>query len=107
VESVRRAGRDLEIVVVDDASEDKTPEVCRRMSGIRYIRNQRRLGIGGSRNAGILASSSAYLSLLDDDDVRLPNSIDDQVKSLDATPEAAMVYGMVLYGDQELSESIS
>ena len=94
----------MEIIVVDDASEDQTQEVCERWADIRcvrYIRARRRLGIGGARNVGVVASSSEYLSFLDDDDVRLPNSLDAQVESLEARPDAGMIYGRVLYGDQE------
>jgi len=41
VESARRAGRDVEIVVVDDASGEGTHEVCRGLSGVRYLRVER------------------------------------------------------------------
>jgi hypothetical protein len=38
---------------------------------------------------------------LDDDDLRLPNSIDAQVNLLDGHPDAGMVYGRALYGDEQ------
>ncbi len=101
VESARGAGREIEIVVVDDASDDRTREVCERWADVRYIRARRRRGPGGARNLGIVASTSEYLSFLDDDDVRLPGSIDAQVELLEARPEAGMVYGKALYGDEE------
>jgi glycosyltransferase involved in cell wall biosynthesis len=101
VESARQAGSDVEIVVVDDASDDQTREVCNGLPNIRYIRVRRRLGISGARNVGVIASSSEYISFLDDDDVRLPGSIDSQLESLETRPDAGMIYGRVLYGDQE------
>lgn len=101
VESARRAGRDVEIVVVDDASEDRTREVCERRAGVRYIRARRRLGLGGARNVGVIASTAPYISFLDDDDVRLPESLDAQIELLEARPRAGMIYGRALYGDQE------
>ena len=100
-ESARRAGSDAEIVVVDDASEDQTPEVLKEWNDVHYIRARRRLGIGGARNVGVIASSSEYITFLDDDDVRLPRSIDTQVEALERCPGAGMIYGKVLYGDQE------
>src|SRR5215212_3922946 len=60
IESARRAGTDVEIVVVDDASEDRTEEVCRAFEGIRYVRARRRLGPGGARNVGLISSTSPY-----------------------------------------------
>jgi glycosyltransferase involved in cell wall biosynthesis len=101
VESARRAGRDVEIVVVDDASEDRTREVCGRWLDVRYIGARRGLGPAGARNVGIIASASTYISFLDDDDVRLPGSLDAQVELLEARPSAGLIYGRALYGDQE------
>jgi|SRR2546426_480840 len=101
VESARRAGSDAEIIVVDDASTDQTREVCQGVPDIRYVRARQRLGIGGARNVGVISSSSEYISFLDDDDVRLPGSLDAQVESLEARPDAGMIYGRVLYGDQD------
>jgi glycosyltransferase involved in cell wall biosynthesis len=101
VESARRAGRDVEVVVVDDASEDGTGEVCRGWADVRYVGARRRLGPAGARNVGIVASSSPYISFLDDDDVRLPGSLDAQAEILEAHPLAGMVYGRALYGDEE------
>lgn len=100
VESARQAGSEIEIIVVDDASEDRTPEICEKMNDVRYLRLSRRRGLGGARNAGIVASASEYISFLDDDDVRLPGSIDTQIKLLSARPDAGMIYGKALYGDE-------
>ena len=101
VESARRAGSDVEIIVVDDSSEDQTREVCQTWSDVRYIRLELRLGLGGARNVGLIAGNAPYISFLDDDDVRLPGSIDAQVDQLNAAPDAGMIYGRALYGDQE------
>jgi glycosyltransferase involved in cell wall biosynthesis len=99
VESARQAGTDLEIIVVDDASTDDTPEVCKDLLGIRYIRLSRNQGLAAARNAGVLASSAEFVAFLDDDDLRLPHTINLQVRALKAAPEAALVYGRVLAGD--------
>jgi glycosyltransferase involved in cell wall biosynthesis len=102
VESARHAGSDVEIVVVDDASADQTPEVCARLAGyIRYVRLQRQLGPGAARNVGLISSTAAYIAFLDDDDVRLPGSLDKQIALLEAEPNAGMVYGRALYGDEQ------
>jgi len=101
VDSARGASRDVEIVVVDDASEDQTPEVCEAWSDVRYIKVERRLGSGAARNLGLVASTSPYISFLDDDDVRLPGSIDAQIELLEAKPDAGMIYGQALYGVNE------
>jgi glycosyltransferase involved in cell wall biosynthesis len=101
VESARAAGTDVEIIVVDDASLDNTAEVCRRLEGIRYIRLERNQGVAGARNVGILASSAPFIAFLDDDDLRLPGSLDVQLEALAAHPSAGFVCGTMLMADQE------
>ena len=93
VESAKQAGSDLEIVIVDDASTDNTAEVCERLSGVRYLRSSRNQGLAAARNAGIVASESELVAFLDDDDLRLPGSLDTQLRALEASPAAAFCYG--------------
>lgn len=100
IESAQRAGSDVEIIVVDDASTDDTAAVCRTLDGIRYIHLERNQGVAAARNVGIIASTAPYIAFLDDDDRRLPGSLDLQSEALAADPEAAFVCGSVLYADQ-------
>lgn len=99
VQSAKQAGSHLEIIVVDDGSTDETPEVCRQLSDIRYIRLPHNVGLARARNAGILASAAEFVAFLDDDDLRLPDSLDSQVRALGASPTAAFCYGKVLIAD--------
>ena len=101
VKSARQAGSDVEIIVVDDASTDNTSEVCQSLEGIHYIRLERNQHTAGARNIGLLASSAKYIAFLDDDDIRLPGSLDLQIKALEANPEAGMIYSQVMLCDQE------
>ena len=98
VESALAAGMDVEVVVVDDASTDDTAEVCRALKGISYIRLAYNQGVAGARNVGMLSSSTEYIAFLDDDDVRLPGSLDHQLAVLRNTPGAALIYGQALIG---------
>ncbi|MGI8655024.1 MAG: glycosyltransferase family 2 protein [Pyrinomonadaceae bacterium] len=100
IESAQTAGTNVEIIVVDDASTKETADVCRRLSGIRYLRLERNQNLGGARNVGILASEGEFITFLDDDDVRLPGSIDLQVEALTSAPEAGFIYGQAHLGDQ-------
>jgi glycosyltransferase involved in cell wall biosynthesis len=101
IESARTAGTDVEIVVVDDASRDDTADVCSNYTDIRYVRAERNQKVAGARNLGIRASSGEYISFLDDDDVRLPGSLNIQIEALASTPGAEFVYGQALLGDQD------
>ncbi len=101
VQSARAAGRDVEVVVVDDASSDETAAVCRGLSGINYVRVEHNQGVAGARNIGLIASRGEYLSFLDDDDTRLPDSLDGQIEALERNPQAALIYGRAIWGDRE------
>jgi hypothetical protein len=102
IESARAASqREVEIVVVDDASTDETAGLCRSVKGINYIRVEHNQGVAGARNLGILSSRGAFLSFLDDDDVRLPGSLDHQLKALVSAPDAGLIYGQAILGYQD------
>src|ERR1043165_2130661 len=88
VESARAAGIDVEVIVIDDASTDETAAVCRTLKGIKYLRVERNQRVAGARNIGLVASKGEYLSFLDDDDTRLPGSLDLQVELLAQNPDA-------------------
>ena len=60
--------RDYELTVVDDGSTDGTEAMASTYgSRLRYI-YQQNSGVSSARNAGIKASSSPYIALLDSDD---------------------------------------
>jgi len=101
VESARAAGDEIEIVVVDDASTDETAQVCKSLSGIDYVRVERNQGVAGARNIGLVASRGEYIAFLDDDDTRLPGSLNMQVEILEREPEAGLTYGQAIWGDQD------
>lgn len=96
VQSARAAGTDIEIIVVDDASSPETQAVCSTLPGIKYLRIERNQGLGGARNVGIVASTGEYLAFLDDDDVRLPGSLDTQIVLLEKNCNVGLVYGQAL-----------
>lgn len=101
VESARLAGHNIEVIVVDDASTDATAEVCGKLPGIKYIRLDRNQGVAGARNIGLLASAADYIAFLDDDDVRLPGSLDRQREALQSSPRSGFACGAMLIVDQD------
>ena len=64
--------KEIEIIVVDDCSSDKSVEIVRGMqqkdSRIKLIINERNSGAGESRNVGIAAATGEYIRFLDADD---------------------------------------
>ena len=103
IESARAASRDAEIIIVDDGSTDTTEDVCRAIGGINYIRMQRPVGTSEARNIAIDASKADYIAFLDDDDLRLPGTIDRQVDILDSSWSAGLVCARAFVGDWRFS----
>ncbi|WP_336213049.1 bifunctional glycosyltransferase/CDP-glycerol:glycerophosphate glycerophosphotransferase [Nonomuraea sp. LPB2021202275-12-8] len=70
---LRQSLRDLEVIVVDDASTDETPEVAAELAAgdprVRYLRRQSNSGgCGAPRNDGLDAAAAPYVMFLDSDD---------------------------------------
>jgi glycosyltransferase involved in cell wall biosynthesis len=92
IESVLRQSHPAaEIIVVDDASEDETPEVARSYAtnGVQYIRGGWR-SVGKARNAGLHATSAPYLIFLDADDLLHPDYIRAGLEAFNRHPQAGI-----------------
>ena len=99
IQSALQAGPDLEVVVVDDCSTDETSELCAQLANIHYVRLSANQGLANARNVGIAESSSEFIAFLDDDDLRLPGSLDKQLDRMLADQRIALCYGQALIGD--------
>lgn len=85
---------DLEVVVVDDGSDDDT-EALVKGSGdarVRYVRLETRFGAARARNVGIGHAHSRYLAFQDSDDEWLPTKLERQMRAFESQPDAALVY---------------
>lgn len=90
---------DMELIVMDDASEDNTETVIKKwhennknkVPNFKYIKLPRNCGAGWSYNIGFHISSGEYIVIHDSDDVSHPEKIAKQVKLLENHPCTAMV----------------
>lgn len=71
----------LEVIVVDDGSEDETPQVVAAYAGkVTYICKQRG-GPASARNAGIRAAKGEWIAFQDADDIWKPDLLEKLVKA--------------------------
>lgn len=75
----------LEVLVVDDASDDDTAAVVTSYDDprVEYIRHDRNRGGSAARNTGIDAATGEYIALLDSDDEWLPQKLERQLAILE------------------------
>jgi glycosyltransferase involved in cell wall biosynthesis len=87
--------QDFELIVVDDASTDRTVEVVQSVADTRitYIRHETNKGGAAARNNGIRNACGQYIAFLDDDDEWMKDKLRRQVKLLDHSPrEVGVIY---------------
>lgn len=76
--------RPLEVIVVDNGSEDGSPDLVReRFPRVRLIVNKKNVGFGGGNNIGIKASRGRYIMILNNDTRLDPGCIDRLMHSLE------------------------
>jgi len=99
--SLNQTRKPKEIIIVDDASTDCTPEVAKRLlekygngRGVKtqYIRSTVKLGVAEARNTGVRSAKSEYVMVLDADDKLYPLYIERVASLLDENPKVAIAY---------------
>jgi glycosyltransferase involved in cell wall biosynthesis len=94
--ALQQTFRDIEVVVVDDCSDDETPAVVSALlqdPRVRYLRQQVRRGAPAARNEAIRRSSGEFVAFLDDDDEWRPEKLAAQVEVFRrGGPDVGVVY---------------
>jgi glycosyltransferase involved in cell wall biosynthesis len=82
----------LEVIVVNDGSQDRSGEIVRSFPQVRYFEQENR-GASAARNHAIAKASGEYLAFVDADDVVPPEKLAVQVGYLIEHPEVAGTLG--------------
>lgn len=94
--------RDLELIIVDDASTDDIEAVAQSLGDerVHYIRRATNGGASASRNTGLLAARGRFIAFQDSDDMWLPGKLQRQLAMFDELPaDVGVVTGpKILYG---------
>ncbi|EIJ2221255.1 TPA: glycosyltransferase family 2 protein [Vibrio cholerae] len=78
--------KNIELIIVDDCSEDNTVEIIQSFSTldprIKLIRNMINLGVAKSRNKAIADARGEYVAFLDSDDIWCENKLKFHLKEM-------------------------
>ncbi|NQW15883.1 MAG: glycosyltransferase family 2 protein [Chloroflexi bacterium] len=93
--AIEQTYTNLEIIVIDDASESSPQNVISELDDrrISLLQLETNSGASAARNAGIARATGEYLAFLDDDDRWAPAKIQKQLALFQTSgPEVGMVY---------------
>jgi len=95
-----------EIIVVDSASSDGSPEMVRQeFPQVRLIASDENLGYAGGNNTGIAAARGQYFFLLNPDTVVKPGALTRMVTYVDSHPTVGALGPQLLWPDGTVQSS--
>lgn len=94
IESIlKQTFSDFEFIIIDDCSKNNVKSVIDSYhdNRIRYIRNQKNLGVTGALNVGINNSRANFIARMDSDDISLPQRLEKQLEFLEKNPDIGLI----------------
>jgi glycosyltransferase involved in cell wall biosynthesis len=102
----------LELIAIDDASDDSTAEVLEQCAAeappgrMRVVRHERREGIAETRAHAVRLAHGELIGLLDSDDLWLPGKLGPQAALLRDEADVGLVHGEYEAFDSDTGETI-
>ncbi len=93
----------FELLVLDNASEDNTPEIVKQFNDQRliYHRNERNLGFAGNANLGRELARGEFIAYLGADDIWPEHFLQTAVEFLQKEPSVSFVHGAAAWIDAD------
>lgn len=88
---------DLELIVVDDGSADRTRDIVLSYGAPVRLLAQKNRGVCAARNYGIREARGQYICLMDHDDYWFPNKLALQLEQMHRHPEVGLVYSSFIW----------
>lgn len=90
---LKQTFRDLEVIVVDDCSQDDTESIIRGYADdrVRYFYHDSGRLVAVNRNYGMSQATGEYLAFCDDDDIWLPDRLEKQLPEFEKDDHLELV----------------
>ena len=96
---------DFEFLILNDSPDNKElDEIVKSYTDkrIKYIKNQKNMGISASRNKLLDMARGEYIAIFDHDDISMPDRLEREVDFLDKNPGVGVVSGLIqLFGEKD------
>lgn len=89
--------KDVEVIVLDNDSSDKTAEICKRYEFVTFFKNDTNIGADANFTRAVHLSSGRYVWLIGDDDYLETHAISRVQKVLETYRPAAVFLNFSLY----------
>lgn len=102
VESIlAQSFKDFELIIIDDASQDGSPDIVKSYKDPRivFVQNHKNVGVAQSLNKGLDLAKGYYIARMDADDISEPGRLEQQVRFMEKHPDVGISGGFVhLFG---------
>ena len=90
---------DFEFIIIDDGSTDSTEDIIKSYSDsrIKYIKNEKNLGVALTLNKGLDAATGEYIARMDADDISLSDRFHKQTAFMEEHKNIAVCSGIMEY----------
>ena len=95
----------FEVIIVDDCSRDKTPEIVPKIDGVVYLRNETNSGFIVCCNRGTEKARGKYLVFLNNDTIVSDGWLSALVDTFTEERQAGIVGSKLIYPDGRLQEA--
>ena len=94
---------DFELIIVDDFSQDDTPQVVKTLEDprIRYFRQPQNVGVAENWGTGLRMAEGEFVTFLMDDDSYKPDFLENRVRHLQADKQLCVVFSSYILCNKE------
>ncbi len=90
--------RDFELLIISDGSTDESKKIIENYTDyrIRFLDNQKNMGLIFTLNRGLAEAVGEYIARMDQDDISMPDRFQKQYDFLENNPRIALVGGWAM-----------